>query len=60
MKVCDYEIDYDKGGVFTCCEDHVINCEDEAHEGMVITCEHCESVLVLRKCPDGRLRWQGE
>lgn len=60
MKVRDYEIDYDSGGLFTCCQDHVMNCDDEAEEGDEITCEHCGATMVLRKCKDGKLRWQGE
>ena len=57
MKVKDFDIDWDSG-VFTCCADHIMNCEDNACEGMTITCEYCDKEMVLRK-KNGVLMWTG-
>lgn len=55
-KVCDYEIDW-SSGAFTCCMDHIMGCQDKAHIGMVIECDHCGKELTLTRCPDGEIRW---
>lgn len=56
MKVCDYEVDY-TSGCFTCCENEVMDNDDEAHEGMTITCDDCGTELVLQG-KDGKLMWR--
>ena len=56
-KVSEFDIDWNSG-VFTCCADHVMTCQDDAHEGMVITCDHCDKEMVLQK-QNGQLMWVG-
>lgn len=58
MKVSDFEIDFESG-VFTCCLDHVMNCDDKAREGMEIECDHCGKTLVLQK-KNGQLMWRNK
>lgn len=57
MKVKDFDIDWGSGA-FTCCMDHILNCDDNAEVGMRIICEHCGKELVLNVCDDNVARWQ--
>lgn len=58
MRVSDFDLDWEYGGLFTCCMSHVMEDNRQAHEGMVIRCAHCKKKLTLTKCSDGKLRWR--
>lgn len=59
MKVCDYKLDYNGGGVFTCCEDDIVNNDSETKLGDIIECDECKAKMILERCFDGVIRWRG-
>lgn len=59
MRVSDYEVSFEEGGLFTCCMDDVAGRSDEeATEGMIIECDECGESMILRKGTDGVLKWR--
>lgn len=57
-RVCDYSVDY-SSGLFTCCEEHIMQDERDAFEGMTIECEHCNTEMILQN-KNGVLVWVGK
>lgn len=58
MKAKDFSIDWEFGGLWGCCEQHVQECDDDVKIGSTITCDHCYETMVLTKCEDGVIRWR--
>jgi len=56
MKVKDYPVDY-KSHLYTCCEQHVSECDDECKIGDVIECEYCSIKMKLEN-RDGKIMWR--
>jgi hypothetical protein len=57
MRACDIPLDYSSGGLYTCCEEHIMGCEQEVKVGDTIECEHCSATMILQP-KDGKLMWR--
>lgn len=59
MKVGDYEVDYNSGHIFSCCEDHIREHKNErTYDGHIISCEFCGAKMKLTSC-NGTYMWVG-
>jgi hypothetical protein len=56
-KANEFPVDYSGGSLFTCCESHILECEQEVSVGSIIECDHCGKEMVLTN-KDGKLMWR--
>lgn len=57
MRVKDFEMDWNSGTAFNCCDDHITNCDDECKLGDVITCDECGIDFILEE-RNGVVMWR--
>jgi len=57
-KAFDFELDWNSG-IFSCCYDEVLNCDDNVKIGDELVCGECGVKMILTECEDGVIRWRG-